>query len=302
MKRRIVWGLLLLAGLIGGAGLPACPAQVLSNNSPAADGITVSGTGEVAARPNLVEVDLQVSGKAELTGDALVKYRDAKKRVFEALEKLKIENMTAAEHGLSITVGNSAEQQQRIMNGMVQNPGKPQVDVSSTVRVRLTGVREIPPEDLIKIVGRLVDVAQDAGINVGPNAAELMRAYRYGQQPQNSMPVRFVLTDLAELREQAYAKAVADARSRATRLAKLHQVKLGSALSIQEILVAGDQPASQALQINLYQPWQQQNANAALAESDGPRIVSSSLAGVPVQVRLSVRFAITAPDPATAQK
>jgi uncharacterized protein YggE len=293
---------MLVATIIAAANPGACAAQVLSSPLLAGDGITVSGSGEVAARPNLVEVDLQVSGKAELTGDALVKYRDAKKRVFEALEKLKIQNMSASEHGLSITVGNSVEQQQRIINGMVQNPGKPQVDVSSTIRVRLTGVRDSAPEDLIKTVGRLLDVAQDSGISVGPNAAEMMRAYRYGQQVQNSMPVRFVLTDLAELREQAYQKAVEDARGRATRLAKLHQVKLGSALAIQEVLVSGDQPASQALQINVYQPWQPQGATASLPEADGPRIVSSSLAGMAVQVKLSVRFAITALDPATAQK
>ncbi len=53
--------------------------------------------------------------------------------------------------------------------------------------------------------------------------------------------MRFVLADLSALREKAYEKAVADAHNRATRLAKLHHVKLGSALSIQEILVGGDQ-------------------------------------------------------------
>jgi uncharacterized protein len=300
MKYRNIWAHLLMVGLIRAAVATNCPAQVVSNFA-ANDGITVSGTGELSARPNLVEIDLQVSGKAELTGDALVKYRDAKKRVFEALEKLKIPNLTTADYGLSITVGNSAEVQQRMMNGQMQNPGKPQVDVSSTVRVRLTGAREIPPEDLIKTVGRLLDVAQDSGINVGPNAAEMMRAYRYGQQLQNTMPVRFVLTDLAEMREKAYEAAVADARGRAARLAKLHQVKLGSALSIQEIMVSGDQPTSQAIQVNLYQPFQQ-NTTATAAENDGPRIVSSSLAGVPLQVKLMVRFAITGPDAATAQK
>jgi uncharacterized protein YggE len=261
----------------------------------------VSGNGDVSARPNLVEIDLQVTGKAELTGDALVKYRDAKKRLLEALEKLKVPNFTVSDHGLSINVGNSAEVQQRMMNGQMQNPGKPQVEVVSTVRMRLSDVRDIPPEDLIKTVGRLMDVAQDAGVTIGPSPAELMRAYRFGQAAQNTLPVRFVLTDLAELREKAYEAAVADARSRATRLAKLHQVKVGAPTSIQEILVGGDQPVSQAIQINLNQFTQQNNTPTA-TESEGPRIVSSSLAGVPLQVKLMVRFAIAPQDPSTAQK
>ena len=258
----------------------------------------VSGTGSVAARPNLVEVDLQVSGKAELTGDALVKYRDAKKRVLEVLAKLNIENMSINERAVSITVGNSTEQQQRMMNGMAQNPGKPEVNVSSTVRLTLKNVRESEPEELIKTIGRLLDVAQDAGVNVGPTPAEVMMAYRYGRQPENAAPVRFVLDDLVELREKAYEAATADAHARAIRLAKLHKMTLGSALSIQELAVGGDAPTTTVVNAYIYQ----QNAQPSSIENEGPRIVSSSLAEVPVQVKLIVRFGIASPDPATAQK
>lgn len=283
-----VW--LALAGVSLGQAVP---------NLGLGEGITVSGTGGVAARPNLVEVDLQVAGQAELTSDALVKYRDAKKRVLEVLKKLEIENMSIDERALSITIGNSNKQQQRVINGIVQNPGKPQVDVSSTVRVTLTGVRETEPEELIKTIGRLIDVAQDAGVNVGPTAAEIAMAYRYGRQPENSAPVRFVLNDLAELREKAYEAAVADARERAARLAKLHHMKLGSVRSIQELAVGGDKPTTTIVNAYIYQ----QNAKTAQdTHTDGPRIVSPSLAEVPVQVKLMVRFAITSPDPATAQK
>lgn len=298
--KRLITAAFVIAALVGALACSSVTAQVVSNFS-ASDGITVSGNGDASARPNLVEIDMQVTGKAELTGDALVKYRDAKKRLLEALEKVKVPNLAVSDHGLSINVGNSAEVQQRIMNGQMQNPGKPQVEVVSTVRMRISDVREIPPEELIKTVGRLMDVAQDAGVTIGPSAADQMRAYRYGQAAQNSLPVRFVLTDLGELREKAYEAAVADARSRATRLAKLHQVKVGAPTSIQEIVVGGDQPVSQAIQINLNQ-FNSQNSTPTASESEGPRIVSSSLAGIPVQVKLMVRFAIAPPDPSTAQK
>jgi len=258
------------------------------------DGISVYGTGEVLGRPNVVELDLQVSGKAELTGDALVKYRDAKKRLLEALDKVKVDGMSLDERGVTIAIGNTLEQQQRLNNGMPQVPGKPQVDVSSAVRVKLKGVRDVPAEELIKTVGKLLDTASDSGVTIGPNQAELLRAMRFGQQTPNNAPVRFVVADLAELREKAYEKAVADARSRAQRLAKLHHVKLGSAVLIQEVQVSGDQPAAIAYQGN--------QLGTPEYDGDEPRMTSGSLTGVSVQVKLLVRFAIEAAGPATAQQ
>jgi hypothetical protein len=91
---------------------------------------------------------------------------------------------------------------------------------------------------------------------------------------------------------------VADARSRAARLAKLNQVKLGEALSVQEVQVAGDQqaPAAANIQYGVVQP-------TPPAEDAGePRLTSTNLSGINVQVKLLVRFAIQSPAPATAQK
>jgi uncharacterized protein YggE len=295
MMRRYFGKLLLISVALWGAFATGSAAQVVSSWS-GGDGISVSGTGTAAARPNLVEVDLQVVGKAELTSDALVKYRDAKKRVLDVLAKLNIDQLDISERAVSITVGNSSEQQQRIINGMVQAGGKPEVNVSSTVRLTLKNAREIEPEELIKTIGRLLDVAQDAGVNVGPTAAEVMMAYRYGRQPENAAPVRFVLNDLAELREKAYEAAAVDAKARAARLANLHQKTLGPAISIQELAVGGDSPAVTV--VNAYP----QNVQQSATETEGPRIISSSLAEVPVQVKLLVRYSIVPPDQTTAQK
>ena len=271
-----------------------CPAQATH------DGIAVYGTGELPARPNLVEIDLRVSGKAELTGDALVKYRDSKKRVLEALDKLKLDGLSTDDLALSISAGSSMEQQQRMMNGMPQVPTKTQIEVSSTLRVRLKDVREQPSEELIKTVGKLLDVAQDSGVTIGPSAAEIQQAMRFGNYNNlnHNVPVRFVVTDLSAMREKAYELAVADARSRAARLAKLHQVKLGSALSVQEIAVAGDQGGA-LRNTGIVQPQSALTPHESEAE---PRISSASLTDIPVQVKLLVRFAILPADPATAQQ
>ena len=261
------------------------------------DGIAVYGHGEAFTRPNLVEIDLNVSGKAELTGDALVKYRDAKKRVLDALDKLKLKNLSIDERSLTVSSGNTTDPNR--FNNMPQTVGKNQIEVSSVLRARLKDIREVPPEELLKTVGKLLDVAQDAGVTIGPSAAEIMRNMRFGNYTNNSAAVRFVVADLIEVREKVYEQAVADARSRANRLAKLNQVKLGAALSVQEIAVSGDRlQQGQAINVNLYGAAAPTNEE----EKEEPRVASTTLSGIPVQVRLLVRFAILSPDPATAQK
>jgi uncharacterized protein YggE len=279
-------------------GATASAQTALAPSAGGGDGITVFGTGDLSTRPNWVEIDLNLSGKAELTADALVKYRDAKKRVIEALEKLNVKNLSMDERGLTVSAGTPLEQQQRAMNGMPQVPTKTQIEVASVLRVRVKDVRDLPPEELIKTVGRLLDAAQDTGVSIGPSAAEVMRNMRYGNYTNNTTAVRFVVADLAAIREKAYEQAVADARSRAARLAKLNQLKLGAALSVQEVQVAGDQqvPANTNVPFGMTPP-------TPPAEDAGePRLTSSNLSGINVQVKLLVRFAIQSPDPATAQK
>jgi uncharacterized protein YggE len=286
----------------GFAGPSAAQVQPLPTMA-AGDGISVYGTGELAVRPNLVEIDMTVSGKAELTGDALVKYRDAKKRLVESLEKLGLSDLSTHERGVSISSGTASGQPQRFVNGVPQTVGKPQIEVTSKLQVRLTNVRETPQEELIKTIGRLIDVAQDAGASIGLTAAEIQMRQRYGVYDYSGTTVQFVVDDLVELREKAYEKAVADARDRAARLARLNQVKLGGALSVQEVQVAGDADAS-ARPINPFLPYAMNfGAGSSSPEvSRGPRISSSTLADIPVQVKLLVRFAIQGADPATAQK
>ncbi len=284
MRLRFVFGPVLIGGFAWLAGASALHAQNFFPGAGTADGIAVSGKGEIFAHPNLVEIDLNVSGKAELTGDALVKYRDAKKRVLDALDKLKLKGMTTDERALTISAGNTTDQQQRFVNGMPQAPGKNQVEVASVLRVRLKEIRDIPPDELLKTIGKLLDVAQDAGVTIGPTAAEVARNMRFGNNTNTSTLVRFVVADLAEIREKAYEQAVADARLRATRLAKLNNVKLGAAISVQEIAVAGDQP-----QAFLQNQFGQAAAPTSDDEKDEPRIVATTHSGIPVQVRLMVR-------------
>ena len=60
-----------------------------------------------------------------------------------------------------------------------------------------------------------------------------------GMNPTTGL-VRFVLEDFDKLQEEAYEKAIADARARAERLARLSKVELGPIVAIREIVVPGD--------------------------------------------------------------
>lgn len=278
-------GLLLLA--------PRASAQTASAD-PRTEGIAVQGIGERAAKPNQVEVDLQVAGAAELYGDALVKYRDVKRRTLESFEALKLDNLSIEERGVALARGDSAEAMQMMMRGQAPTSVKYKVELSSRLRIKLGGIAEMPAEQVLETLGKLLDTARDSGADVGPSAAEMNMAYRYGRQISGSMS-RFVLQDFEGLREEAYKAAIDDARARAERLASLNGLKLGRVLSVSEVAVSGDETSTQS------QPSYDGSPSRSGEPRRGARIETDLFADVPVRVRLMVRFAIEDPAADTAQ-
>ena len=216
-----------------------------------------------------------------------------KPQPLEAFQQLQFEQLSIEEQGLTLSPAGMNEVVQRMWGGMPPNASaKAQVQISSMLRLRLDGIRDKSPEEVMELVGKLLDVAQDSGSTLGPSQEEMAMAWRYGYAPSGAM-VRFVVRDLAALREEAYELAVGDARSRAERLARLSGVKLGPVLSVQELEVSGDETV-------LNQPYYPRY-NPPAATNDGPQITSESFAEIPFRVKLLVRFAIEPENPATAQ-
>ncbi|HEV3023428.1 MAG TPA: SIMPL domain-containing protein [Pirellulales bacterium] len=258
-------------------------------------GISVYGTGETAAKPDLVEISLRANASAELTADALVKYKDTKRRTLEAFEKLKLEKLEVDEQGVSLSNQGSAEQMQMAMRGMMgTGSGKSQVQISSSLQLRLSGIKDLPVEQVLETVGSLLDAAKDAGADVGPSAAEMNMAWRYGNVPEGTL-VRFIIDDLEKLREEAYENAVADARTRAARLAKLNGIKLGQVLGVQEMQVSGDEGQQQVV----YNPYGR--AQQPSGKPKKPHIISETFNEIPFRVKLLVRFAIEPEHDKTAR-
>src|SRR5262249_47372659 len=75
------------------------------------EGFTVTGMGYGSAKPNQMEIDLEVSASSEMTADAIVKYHDARKRIHEAFVALKLPNVAVEERGVLVD-----------QKGMMQNP------------------------------------------------------------------------------------------------------------------------------------------------------------------------------------
>jgi uncharacterized protein YggE len=271
-------------------------AQVYVGSNPyQASGITVSGTGETIGKPDVIEISMRAAANAELTADAIVKYRDAKRRILEAFDKLKLEQLEIEELNVSLSNQTSAEQMQMAMRGMVDttSAAKSKVEIASSLQLRLSGIKDQSIEQVMETVGKLLDTAKDSGAEVGPSAADINMAYRYGRQT-NSALVRFVVRDLDALREKAYQDAVTDARARAERLAKLNGVRVGEVIGVQETQVSGDNSGYTT------NPYGQ--AVVSQDKLKDEKISSDAFAEIPFRVKLLVRFAIAPTETKTAQK
>jgi uncharacterized protein len=239
---------------------------------PNIEGFTVAGKGSVSARPNVVEIDLSVSAESELTADAIVKYRDARRKLRDAFTALKLGNVAVEERGLRVD-----------QKGAMANPywfgyqpnqrNKTEVQLSRKLVVRGSDIRKMDEDAVLQLVAKLLDVAQDAGGHVGPQQEDF-NPYYYRWNQQNTGLVRFVLEDFDKLQEEAYEKAVADARARAERLARLSKVELGPIVAIREVNVPGD------------------IVPGPDDEQQRKRLETSKFQEIPIRVELLVRFEV----------
>ena len=79
---------------------------------------------------------------------------------------------------------------------------------------------------VLQLVGKLLDVAQDSGGRVGPRIISTPITITLFSRTSNGL-VRFVLEDFDKLQEEAYEKAIADARAVPSGWRRLSKVELG---------------------------------------------------------------------------
>lgn len=241
------------------------------------EGITVSGTGEVLARPNRLEIHFQASASSELTADAIVKYNDSLRRTTSAFKQLEMENLTIEENGLTIGRGGQEMMAARMMRMRMMAVGgdeeggmKPETMIARSLTVVLTSVDKLQDEQLLETVGKLLDTASDADAPGGS--------------------VVFALTGVEALREQAYQKAFENAKAAASRLAKLSDTRLGRVLSITEFGSSADYTDVSSYYDEDSYPYAATSSSSSSAQ--GGLLRSQQLVEMPVRVSLHVRFAI----------
>lgn len=270
----------VILATLGGFGLAGPARAQLGGNL---DGLTVAGKGSAAAKPNRLEIELEISATSEMSADVIVKYREARKRLQEAFATLKLSNVSVDEKALAV------DQKGQTFNpymGEMSAPkrGKVEVQLTRKLVVRCNEIREMDEEAILQLVARLLDVAQDAGAKVGSQGNPMM-AYYYGYPMGDNGLVKFILDDFEAVEEKAYAEAVADARARAARLAKLNGVDLGPVLGVREVVVPGERSAEgQAVYYNRF-------GGAPDDEPKKKQLESAKFREIPVKVELQVRFA-----------
>jgi uncharacterized protein YggE len=261
----IVWACLLMLCL---ALAPELRAQDTA-------GITVSGSARVTAKPTTVEIPCVVSGDAELTADAIVKYRDARKRAVAAIEGLKIPGLSIDSNGYSVRdFVDSAAQQQAMMRGQAVVNNKQKVSVTEQIRIVIKDIDKMEQSALMDTMLKVLDTARDSGLTLGDGS---VRNYNQYPPPPSPSLVNFKITDTSAMREQGYKEAIEDAKNKAQKLADLSGVKLGKILSVRDANQtrrsgSGDEGA---------QPAPSQN-----------ELVSGVFDDIPLNVSLTVQFEI----------
>ncbi|SIN68223.1 Uncharacterized conserved protein YggE, contains kinase-interacting SIMPL domain [Singulisphaera sp. GP187] len=269
---------IVVALALTGASRPAWAQYFGQGSEGNFQGFAVTGKGSVSAKPNRLEIDIEVTASSELTADAIVKYRDAKRRLQEAFVALKLDNVTVEERGLHVDQ-KGAQFNPYFFDSQPSRKAKTEVQLTRKLIIKCSNIRKLDEEALLQLVAKLLDVAQDAGGKVG-STQDPYAAYYYGRFNQSNGLVRFILDDFDKLEEEAYGKAIADAETQAQRLAKLSRAKLGPVAGVRVSTSPGDKPSSPYN----YGPPQDDETPAQ------KRLESARFEAIPVRVVLMVRF------------
>jgi uncharacterized protein YggE len=261
-------------------------ALAFTHQANAADeGISVTGTATVKAKPSEVLIAGTVSGEGELANDAKVKYVDGKKKAIAALDNLKNPDLSVKADGSTIHEAIDPQQQQRMMQGMAagETP-KVRVNISERLELTLKNADKLESDKLLETVLKLIDTSRDSGMTIGPPQATNYYQIQMEAQSGGTALVQFKIPDTTDLQNQATKLAIADAKTKAQRIADLTGVKLGKVRSVQDEPPPAPQQAS-------WNPWMGMVGGGN--EHPEPNQASSNSFGeIPVTVTLHVQFEI----------
>jgi uncharacterized protein YggE len=243
-------------------------------------GITVVGHGLAEAKPTHVTITALVSAQAPVAADAVVKYRDARRRAVEAIEGLEISGLSIEGEGFVLDSTVNQQQMQAIWQGQAPQQIEGEVRVSEALRITITGIAEMEEQAVMDTLINVLDAAKESGLTTGAAVTQRKRQVMYGQSIDTALAT-FGLEDPAALQQQASEAAVDDARAQAQRLAELAGVELGAIEAITP------QDASQNNQVNAIYVY-----GMSEEPDERDRHSREQFGVIGVRAALQVRFAI----------
>ena len=265
------------------AALLASMALLAGAVSAAETGISVVGTGHSATLPDRAEIDVTITGSAEIVGDALTKYESAHKKLLEAINALGIKSLSVQEAGPVLGSPTPENMQAVIMGGGAAKSKN--LEFTQSTRLVLRDIQETPPVELMQTIARILDAAKDAGATVAattPGLQAMMMAQMMGRGSGPRSVISYVVSDPTKVQDKAYQAAFDQAEQKAKRLATLANVKLGPVLSVSEV---GSQEGGPSILQQVYGVSVEQ-------DEDQTRIAADEFREVRVTVSLQVTFAI----------
>ena len=202
---------LLIIGSIAGCAAVGAPTATALNQAPTSSAgrtITVVGSGTAAGAPDRATAQLGIETQSTTPEQATKANNDQMAKLIEALKSAGI-----AEQDIQ-TAYYSVYTEQRYKPETGEATGEIIYHTSSSLSVTIRDISQ---------VGAVLDKAVTAGAN-------------------NISGVSFSVADTTKLEAAAREKAVADARARATDLARLFGVEVGKVATISEVVTGGPVP------------------------------------------------------------
>lgn len=215
---------ILLAALSLSACSPVVTDVHVASASEPPPGISVTGSGEARAKPDVAHANIGVDVRSSTVQAAVSEGNQRMAAVVAALKGIGVAENDLQTHDFSIQYERLPEPPPDPRPTAVPTkPGAPVVESAKVAgppgEYHVTNLLSVTVRDFTKI-GPVFDAAINAGAN-------------------NVWGLAFELDDPKPLRAQARAKAVADARQRAEELARSSGTALGTIRSVEEIETAG---------------------------------------------------------------
>lgn len=179
--------------------------------------VTVTATGQSAARPDVVEIVFSTSGTGELSNDAIDKFRSSTKKMVEAISALGIKNLAVANKGFGVRSAQPATDAVAFEEPATEPEGSLTAPVvfSRQVVLQISEIAQASDDQMQDTLGRVLDTVKDAGVRGG-------------------FTVKYIVRDSNAVRQAAYKDAINQARQRAADLAALSNRQLGNVVNIVE--------------------------------------------------------------------